>query len=193
MTIKSRNDLFKVNGSIVGSLVDHCAKICPKALILIVTNPVNALVPFAAEVLKKQNTFDARRLFGVTTLDVVRAETFLAEMLGTVSELGTGLEVDVIGGHSTETVVPLFSQVEMPKKLSNEQVNELICREWTVVASFSAEQGKEKLTLAPAERHPKRRLRRILRQGEEIGSHFIHCLCCLPVSLPRISSMDRAC
>lgn len=95
---------------------------------MIVSNPVNAFVPFAAEVLKKNDAFDARRLFGVTTLDVVRAETSLTEVLGTVSELESGVEVNVIGGHSAETIVPLFSQVDLAKKLSSEQVDQIIYR-----------------------------------------------------------------
>lgn len=69
---------------------------------MIVSNAVNALIPLAAEILKKNDAFDARRLFCVTNLDVVRAETFLAEMLGTVSKPRPGMEVDVIGGHSAE-------------------------------------------------------------------------------------------
>ena len=43
-----------------------------------VSNPVNSTVPIAAEVFKKAGTFDERKLFGVTTLDVVRAKTFYA-------------------------------------------------------------------------------------------------------------------
>ena len=96
---------------------------------MIVTNPINAIVPFAAEVLKKNGMFDARRLLGITTLDVVRAETFLAEMLDKRSELGTGPVVDVIGGHSAETIIPLFGQVDEAKTLSTAQVDNLIYRE----------------------------------------------------------------
>lgn len=93
-----------------------------------VSNPVNALIPFAAEILKKHNAFDAKRLFGVTTLDVIRAETFLAEMLGSVSDQGKVARVDVIGGHSAETMVPLFSQVDLARELSSEQLDQLIYR-----------------------------------------------------------------
>ncbi|KAM0806453.1 malate dehydrogenase, NAD-dependent [Usnea florida] len=124
--IKSRNDLLQFNAPIVGSLLEACCMTCPKALLMIVTNPINAIVPFAAEVLKKQGMFDARRLLGVTTLDVVRAETFLKEMLDRRTELGTGPVVDVIGGHSAETIIPLFSQVKEAKTLSTAQVDNLI-------------------------------------------------------------------
>ena len=96
---------------------------------MIVTSPLNALVPFAAEILKKCNAFDARRLFGVTTLDVVRSETFLAEALATIFESAAGMRVNVIGGHSAETIVPLFSQVEGANKLSSVELDSLVHRE----------------------------------------------------------------
>lgn len=137
VVLVSRNDLLKFSASVVGSMIESCAKVCPKSIIIVVSNPINPLVPFAAEILKKHNAFDARRLFGVTTLDVVRAETFLAEMLGTMSEHGPGVEVDVIGGHSTETIVPLFSHVDAAKRLSSVQVDELVHREFSTVAPSS--------------------------------------------------------
>ena len=43
-----------------------------------ISNQVNSTIPTAAEVFKKAGTFDERKLFGVTTLDVVRAKTFYA-------------------------------------------------------------------------------------------------------------------
>lgn len=90
-----------------------------------VSNPVNALVPFAAEILRKNNTFDAKRLFGVTTVDVVRAEVFLTEI---ASEHEKDVQVDVIGGHSAETTVPLFSQVDLARELSSKQLDMLVYR-----------------------------------------------------------------
>jgi hypothetical protein len=39
-------------------------------------------VPIAAEILRKAGVYDPRKLFGVTTLDVVRAEAFIGEILG---------------------------------------------------------------------------------------------------------------
>jgi malate/lactate dehydrogenase len=49
-----------------------------QALVNMISNPVNSTVPIAAEVFKKAGTYDEKRLFGVTTLDVVRAKTFYA-------------------------------------------------------------------------------------------------------------------
>lgn len=104
----TRDDLFKINAGIVRDLVQGVAKNCPKAFVLIISNPVNSTVPIAAEVLKNAGVFDSKRLFGVTTLDVVRAETFVAEIIGSQDPSSTS--IPVIGGHSGETIVPLFSQ-----------------------------------------------------------------------------------
>ncbi|XP_027173615.1 malate dehydrogenase 2, mitochondrial-like isoform X2 [Coffea eugenioides] len=43
-----------------------------------ISNPVNSTVPIASEVFKKAGTYDDKKLFGVTILDVVRAKTFYA-------------------------------------------------------------------------------------------------------------------
>jgi malate dehydrogenase len=44
-----------------------------------------------------------RRVFGVTTLDVVRASTFVAEIIGDLSK-APSISVPVVGGHSGVTV-----------------------------------------------------------------------------------------
>ncbi|KAG0503558.1 hypothetical protein HPP92_003630 [Vanilla planifolia] len=74
----TRDDLFNINAGIVKSLATAIAKYCPNALVNMISNPVNSTVPIAAEVFKKAGTFDEKKLFGVTTLDVVRAKTFYA-------------------------------------------------------------------------------------------------------------------
>lgn len=112
----TRDDLFVINAGIVRDLVKGVAQHSPKAFVLIISNPVNSTVPIAAEILKQANVFDAQRLFGVTTLDVVRAETFVQEITGEKDPAKT--VIPVIGGHSGETIVPLFSlakpKVEIP-------------------------------------------------------------------------------
>ncbi|KAH7568814.1 hypothetical protein JRO89_XS06G0055400 [Xanthoceras sorbifolium] len=74
----TRDDLFNINAGIVKSLCTAIAKYCPNALVNMISNPVNSTVPIAAEIFKKAGTYDEKRLFGVTTLDVVRAKTFYA-------------------------------------------------------------------------------------------------------------------
>ena len=49
------------------------------------------------QVLKRAGVFNPARLFGVTSLDVVRAETFVAQALGVDP---AGVHVPVIGGHA---------------------------------------------------------------------------------------------
>ncbi|KAL7666763.1 malate dehydrogenase [[Candida] zeylanoides] len=104
----TRADLFNINASIVRDLVANIAKTCPDASILIISNPVNATVPIAAEVLKKFGVFNPKKLFGVTTLDSVRAETFLGELIGEPADSLKG-KLSVIGGHSGDTIVPLIN------------------------------------------------------------------------------------
>jgi len=75
----TRDDLFNTNATIVADLVSACAKNCPRAIIAIIANPVNSTVVIASEILKAHNVYDEKKLVGVTTLDVVRAATFVAE------------------------------------------------------------------------------------------------------------------
>ncbi|CCM05909.1 uncharacterized protein FIBRA_08147 [Fibroporia radiculosa] len=129
----TRDDLFKINAGIVRDLATGIATAAPKAAVLVISNPVNSTVPIVAEVLKKHGVFDAKkcvvikrptllwlffdffpkRLFGVTTLDVVRASTFVSEVLGDLS-LASSVTIPVVGGHSGVTIVPLFSQSSHP-------------------------------------------------------------------------------
>ena len=104
-----RADLFSVNAGIIKVLAEGIAANCPKALVGVITNPVNGTVPIVAEVFKKAGTYDTARLFGVTTLDIIRSEDFVAELKGL--DVAT-VKVPVIGGHSGTTILPLLSQVE---------------------------------------------------------------------------------
>ncbi|EUB36547.1 MULTISPECIES: malate dehydrogenase [Klebsiella] len=103
-----RSDLFNVNAGIVKNLVQQIAKTCPQACVGVITNPVNTTVAIAAEVLKKAGVYDKNKLFGVTTLDIIRSNTFVAELKGKSS---SDVEVPVIGGHSGVTILPLLSQI----------------------------------------------------------------------------------
>ncbi|NLJ93332.1 MAG: malate dehydrogenase [Aeromonadales bacterium] len=119
-----RSDLFNVNAGIVKNLIEKVAATCPKACIGIITNPVNTTVPIAAQVLKKAGVYDKNKLFGITTLDVIRGETFVAAAKGlNVADV----KVPVIGGHSGVTILPLLSQVE-GVTFSDEEIEQLTHR-----------------------------------------------------------------
>lgn len=103
----TRDDLFNTNASIVRDLAKACAESCPEANVLVISNPVNSTVPIVSEVFKARGVYNPRRLFGVTTLDVVRASRFVSELKGTDP---ADENITVVGGHSGVTIVPLFSQ-----------------------------------------------------------------------------------
>ena len=122
----TRDDLFKINAGIVQGLIQGCADNCPGAYILVISNPVNSTVPIAAEVLRNAGKFNPKKLFGVTTLDVVRAETFVQSITGTKDPSKT--VIPVIGGHSGETIVPLFSRAEPSVNIPQDKLDDLTKR-----------------------------------------------------------------
>ncbi|CAO3584275.1 unnamed protein product [Absidia cylindrospora] len=121
----SRDDLFKINAGIVRDLAVAAAKFAPKAFMCIISNPVNSTVPIVTEVFKQFGVYDPKRIFGVTTLDIVRASTFVSEIIG--AEAST-LRVPVVGGHSGVTILPLLSQVAGTDKLTKEQLEKVTNR-----------------------------------------------------------------
>jgi malate dehydrogenase len=125
----TRDDLFNTNASIVAGLAEACAENCPDAAMAIIANPVNSTVPITAEVYKKKGVYNPKKLFGVTTLDVVRAEAFIAESQGwNVLDVS----VPVVGGHAGTTILPLLSQTKNSKgleaKWSQEEIGALTHR-----------------------------------------------------------------
>ncbi|ORZ27942.1 malate dehydrogenase, NAD-dependent [Lobosporangium transversale] len=105
----TRDDLFKINAGIVRDLAAGIAKNCPEAHVLIISNPVNSTVPIVCEVLKKHGVFNPKKVFGISTLDVVRSSRFAFEINNAIDPQST--RVTVIGGHSGVTIVPVLSQI----------------------------------------------------------------------------------
>ena len=94
------------------------ARTCPNAHLLIISNPVNSTVPISYEILKKSGV-TRPSVFGVTTLDVVRAQTFLGQSKALDPR---SIKIDVVGGHSGPTIVPLFSSVSPSSTLSQDEL-----------------------------------------------------------------------
>ncbi|XP_068656174.1 malate dehydrogenase, glyoxysomal [Aristolochia californica] len=144
----TRDDLFKINAGIVRTLCEGIAKCCPHAIVNLISNPVNSTVPIAAEVFKKAGTYDPKRLLGVTTLDVARANTFVAEVLGNDPR---EVSVPVVGGHAGVTILPLLSQVKPPCSFTPEEINYLTDRiqnGGTEVVEAKAGTGSATLSMA---------------------------------------------
>lgn len=120
----TRDDLFSTNASIVRDLAQAAAEYAPNAKYCIVSNPVNSTVPIFAEVLKKNGVYNPKHLFGVTTLDIVRAQRFVA----LINDTDPAAEkISVVGGHSGVTIVPLLSQ-SSAKSVSGADLDALVHR-----------------------------------------------------------------
>lgn len=144
----TRDDLFNTNASIVRDLAEACAQNCPKAMICIISNPVNSTVPIASEVFKKHGVYDPKRIFGVTTLDIVRANTFIAESKGIDV---SNVNCPVVGGHSGVTIVPLISQCTPPVSFPvdvREKLTVRIQNAGTEVVEAKAGTGSATLSMA---------------------------------------------
>lgn len=144
------DDLFSINAGIVKELVEAVADNAPGALIHIITNPVDSTVPIAAEVLKQKGVYDPRKLFGLTTLDVVRANTFVAEKKNLPL---ADVDVPVVGGHAGITILPLLSKARPKTSFTDEEVEELtvkIQNAGTEVVEAKVGDGSATLSMAYA-------------------------------------------
>jgi malate dehydrogenase len=96
----SRDDLIATNAKIVTDVCNNIKKHAPKALVIIVSNPLDAMCHVAL----KATGFPSERVFGMAgVLDSSRYKTFLAEALDVSVEDIQGF---VLGGHG-DTMVPL--------------------------------------------------------------------------------------
>ncbi|CAI7806037.1 unnamed protein product [Closterium sp. NIES-54] len=146
----TRQDLFNINAGIVKGLCEAISKHCPTAAVGMISNPVNSTVPIAAEVFGKAGTYDPKKLFGITTLDIVRARTFYAEAKGLNAE---DVRIPVVGGHAGATIIPLFSQATPFVELSDEEREQLTKRTQdggTEVVQAKAGKGSATLSMAYA-------------------------------------------
>ena len=96
----SRDDLLATNKRIVTDVCQNVAKTSPEAIVIIVSNPLDAMCHVAHHVLG----FPRERVVGMAgVLDTARYKTFLAMELGVSVEDIHGM---VLGGHG-DTMVPL--------------------------------------------------------------------------------------
>merc|ERR1711957_31054 len=116
-----RDDLFKINAGIAKGLVEACAKHCPDAILALIVNPVNSIVPAMAELYKKKG-LDPMKIVGVTTLDCVRANKFVAEI---TDKNPNYINVPVVGGHAGTTILPVFSQDKTSKSIAEDKIADL--------------------------------------------------------------------
>merc|ERR1712178_74899 len=143
----TRDDLFKVNADIAKGLVAACAKFCPEAILLMIVNPVNSVVPAMCELYKKKG-LDAKKIVGVTTLDIVRANKFVGEITGKNPGF---INIPVIGGHAGTTIMPVFSQDKVARTIEAEKIPDLDKRVQDAGTEVvNAKDGKGSATLSMA-------------------------------------------
>jgi malate dehydrogenase len=98
----SRDDLLNTNAGIVKSVAENVAKSSPKAIIIVVSNPLDVMCYVAM----KASGFPRERVVGMAgVLDTARYRSFLAEALDVSVR---DIQAMVLGGHG-DTMVPLIS------------------------------------------------------------------------------------
>jgi malate dehydrogenase len=122
----SRDDLLIKNSGIVRSVVSRAAEQSPEAILIIVTNPLDAMVHVALEA----SGFPRERVIGMAgILDSSRFRSFIAAELNVSAN---DVSAFVLGGHG-DTMVPLprFSTVAgipLPELMSAERIEALVTR-----------------------------------------------------------------
>lgn len=86
------------------------------AFLAVSTGPVNSTIPLISTLLFKNGGYNPQKVFGITNVDSARSRSVAAQTLKVNPDL---LKIPVIGGHSKDTVVPLFSNI-CPTHLSIE-------------------------------------------------------------------------
>ena len=122
----SRDDLLKTNAEIVRSVSEQIARVAPDSIIIMVSNPLDAM----AYVAMKTTGFPRERVIGMAgVLDTARYRTFIATELGVSVE---DIQALVLGGHG-DTMVPLVSYttisgIPIRQMLSEDRIEALIDR-----------------------------------------------------------------
>ena len=122
----SRDDLLKTNAGIVNTVVDQVVKYSPDSILIVVSNPLDAM----CQVALRRSGFPKHRVIGMAgVLDSARMRCFLAEALDVSVENVTAF---VLGGHG-DTMVPLprFSTcagIPITELLTPEQIEAIVKR-----------------------------------------------------------------
>jgi malate dehydrogenase len=122
----SRDDLLRINKNIVQSVTEEAVKHSPDAVIIVVTNPLDAMCHAALE----KSGFPSARVLGQAgVLDSARFRAFIAMELDVSPK---DVNAFVLGGHG-DTMVPLprystVAGIPITKWLSAERIEEIVDR-----------------------------------------------------------------
>jgi len=121
----TREELIGVNADIVKSVCENVLKYSPNAILVIVSNPMDAMTYLAL----KSFNLPKNKVIGMGgALDSSRFKYFLTEALGCNA---TDIEATVIGGHGDTTMIPLarianYRGIPVSKLLSAEKLDEVV-------------------------------------------------------------------
>ncbi len=122
----TRDDLLLKNASIVRAVVGNAARYSPDAILVIVTNPLDAMVHVAIEA----SGFPRERVIGMAgVLDSTQFRAFIAQDLGVSA---SDVSAFVLGGHG-DTMVPLprystVAGIPLPELMKPERIEALVDR-----------------------------------------------------------------
>src|SRR5690242_9981708 len=122
----SRDDLLAINAKIVGEVGKKIKDAAPTALVIVVSNPLDAM----CTVMQRSTGFPRTRVLGMAgVLDSARMKSFIAEAVGVSIENIDGF---VLGGHG-DTMVPVprfctVSGVQLSEFLSADKIDAIMQR-----------------------------------------------------------------
>src|SRR5271170_3279314 len=122
----SRDDLLKANYDVVKGVVEAVVKLSPEAILIVVTNPLDAMAQAALKI----SGFPKTRVIGMAgVLDSARMSAFVAAELDVSVE---NVHSFVLGGHGDD-MVPLarystVAGIPLPELMSKEKLDAIIAR-----------------------------------------------------------------
>ncbi|MCL7415095.1 MAG: malate dehydrogenase [ANME-2 cluster archaeon] len=122
----SRDDLVKINSTIVSEVCENIKKYAPESIVIVVTNPLDIMTHVAL----KMTEFHPSRVIGMSgVLDSARFATFVAKELGCSAR---DVDAMVLGGHG-DSMVPLprlttVSGVPITELMDDETIDRLVQR-----------------------------------------------------------------
>ena len=144
----SREELISKNAEIVGAAASKIKELAPKAILIMVTNPLDLMTYLA----QKVTGFSPNRVFGMAgLLDEARFKYLLSQE---TKKPASSIEAFVVGSHS-DKMVPLASATTVDKKplndlLPEEKVDEIIAGTRTSGARVVSLLGKGSAYYAPS-------------------------------------------
>lgn len=103
-----RHQMLAANAPAVQKLCRAMSENNSDAFLAISTNPINSIVPFASALMLNFSAYSPFKICGITHIDTARCRAFVGNALKVNPR---SLQVPVVGGHSEETIVPLFSNL----------------------------------------------------------------------------------